>query len=148
MQNRGDIVHLVASIPRRNGGGAEGMWGERVGTDRVRLRNTPFFVPGLSLNDVVFTARRKGVVRFAGISLRGGHSTYWILTCAGDSWVSQWDRLRELGCSSETTKFGDGRVALAVDVPPHAPIGHVLALLDEGVAAGVWEYDEGHRGHP
>lgn len=45
-------------------------------------------------------------------------------------------------------ELGDGRVGLAVDVPPHAPIGHVLALLDEAVAAGVWEYDQGQRGHP
>jgi len=148
MPKEGDIVHLVASIPRRNGGGAEGMWGERVGTGRVRLRNTPFSVPGLSLNDVVFTKRRKGVLTIAGVSLRGGHSTYWILTCAGADWEGQWARLRQLGCTYEGTQLGDGRVGLAADVPPHAPIEKVLALLDEGVATGVWEYDEGHRGHP
>ncbi|MFT3912936.1 MAG: DUF4265 domain-containing protein [Anaeromyxobacteraceae bacterium] len=148
MQRGEDVIHVIATVPRRFGGGSEGMWGERVGADRVRLRNTPFSVPGLSYNDVVFTERRKGILRIAGVSLRGGHSTYWILTCAGASWEALWARLRALGCSYESTRVGDDRVCLAADVPPHAQIDDVLALLDEGVAEGIWEYEEGHREHP
>lgn len=50
-----------------------------------------------------------------------------------------------LGTRARQRRAADRRES--ADVPPHAPIEEVLALLDEGEAAGAWHYEEGHRGH-
>lgn len=63
----------------RNGIRSETLWAELVGVGRVRLRNTPFHVAGVSAEDVVFVRREHGCLVCKGVSLRGGHSTYWIV---------------------------------------------------------------------
>jgi hypothetical protein len=52
--------------------------------------------------------------------------------------------LQAAGCSFEGV---EGRL-LAVDVPPRANIHHVYHLLQHGEDDGVWEFEEGHCGHP
>jgi hypothetical protein len=149
VRNDDDVVHFVVELqPReRHGIRTEGLWGERVADGRLRLRNTPFLVPDLSMDDIVFAKKRRGVLTFAGVSLRGGHSTYWIMTAGPDSWKSHWTRLKLLGCRYESTGLGDGRIVLAMDVPARTNLEDVLQVLDEGTAAGVWDYEEAHRGH-
>ncbi len=123
----------------------ERLWAEPVGHGRFRLRNTPFFAFGVSFHDVVFGEERKGQIMFSGVSLRGGHSTYRLMpekTRRGD-FPRYWAPLQELGCSYEE----EGRV-LAVDVPPHANINEAYVLIEEGYSAGVWDFEEGHCGHP
>jgi hypothetical protein len=122
----------------------EHLWAEVVGDGRFRLRNTPFHVYGVSFLDVVFAKPRRGQLVFSGVSIRGGHSTFWIqVTPAGDkAFSAQWQRLARLGCGYES----HGSV-YAVDVPPAASIDEVYAVLEDGEAAGVWLFEEAHRGH-
>jgi uncharacterized protein DUF4265 len=55
-----------------------------------------------------------------------------------------WERLQALGCTYEQASSH----LLLVDVPPHADIYAVYVLLEEGENAGVWDFEEGHCGHP
>lgn len=133
--------------PKRHGGMVgESMWAEQVGRNRFRLDNIPFSVHGVSYRDVVFgRLGRTGRLTFAGVSLRGGHSTCWI--AARDEPKSaeledRWSRLRELGCKAERAER-----LLAVDVPPATDFAEVEALLEAGFVANVWDYEIAHCGH-
>ncbi len=131
-----------------HGHATERLWAEVVAGNRYRLRNSPFFARGVSVEDVVFAETGTDGQRvFAGTSLAGGHSTYRLmLKVAVDSEVfrARWLPLERQGCSFEGVK---GKL-LAVDVPPKADIHGVYALLQTGAEAGVWDFEEGHCGHP
>ncbi len=139
-----------------HGSATERLWAEPVGVGRYRLRNTPFFAFDVSFEDIVFgqereepslpeTDTRVSQIYFAGVSIRGGHSTYrlWLLAKLNDSvFLKYWEPVQRLGCSYEQG------LVLAVDVPPSADIKDVYELLEAGLAAGAWEFEEGHCCHP
>jgi hypothetical protein len=125
-----------------HGSATERLWAEPVVVGRYRLRNTPFFVFGVSAEDIVFAKERQGRLLFAGVSLRGGHSSYRIAVSDQHLFDRSWKHLQALGCSYE-----EGQV-LAVDVPPRADIHEVYELLEAGERAGAWDFEEGHCGHP
>ena len=128
-----------------HGSATERLWAEPVGAARYRLRNTPFFAFGVSNEDVVFGEDRGGQIVFTGVSIRGGHSTYRLRLLGegrNDVFRKQWEPLARRGCSYE-----EGPV-LAVDVPPSADIHTVYELLEAGASAGIWDFEEGHCGHP
>jgi hypothetical protein len=130
-----------------HGSATETLWAERVDPRRFRLRNVPFFVFGVSVEDVVFARAAEGIFEFEGISIRSGHSTYRIITKetgSAESFGQKWQVLEQLGCTYEQ---GPGCLK-AVDVPPRANIYKVYELLEQGEREGVWEFEEGHCGHP
>ena len=129
-----------------HGNATERVWVEPLGKDRFRLRNSPFYAFGVSNEDVVLGTKTEGQIQFGSVVLYGGHSTYRLRLQNRDltaqSFVKAWDPLQALGCSYE-----EGPV-LAVDVPPSVDIYAVYDLLQAGEAAGVWDFEEGHCGHP
>jgi hypothetical protein len=144
----GEMVKMLVRVPPqdRQGITAETMWAERVGADRFRLANTPFWVRDLSFRDVVFARVRRGILTYAGVSLRGGHSTCWMVIRVArtdEAFVRRWARLHELGCRYE----GAGGRTFAIDVPPEAPFDLVESLLEAGADGGIWDYEVAHRGH-
>lgn len=149
MTTPGEMVKISFRIDPERGGGIEGesLWAERVGTNRFRIANIPVYVPGVSFRDVVFGRRRRdGVLVFAGVSLRGGHSTVWVAPRVEpdtEAVRSRWAQLRELGCGWERA----GRLR-AVDVPPGADFATVEAQLEAGFVAGDWDYEIAHCGQP
>jgi hypothetical protein len=129
-----------------HGSATESLWAEPVQGGRYRLRNSPFYAFGVSAEDVVFAQEQEGLLFFTGVSLRGGHSTYRIMKArepGPEQFERHWEPLRQAGCSYEA---GPGRL-LAVDVPSEADFQHVYTLLEQGEHAGVWHFEEGHRGH-
>ena len=87
-----------------HGSATERLWAEPLGSGRYRLRNTPFFAFDVSFEDIVFGEDRDGQTFFAGVSIRGGHSTYRLrLLTARDGSVfpKYWDPIQRLGCSYE-----------------------------------------------
>lgn len=117
-----------------------------MGNDRFRLRNSPFYAFGVSNDDIVLGAETDEQIQFRRVVFRGGHSTYRLRLRTRDlkaeSFVQAWTPLEKLGCSYE-----EGSV-LAVDVPPSTDIYAVYDLLQAGESADVWEFEEGHCGHP
>lgn len=128
--------------------GTESMWAEPLGKDKYHLDNSPFYAYGLSWHDVVIAKPVQSRLVFQGIAERGGHSTYRIILNKGVTLRSRkfkqwWNALQELGCTYEEM---DGHL-LTVDVPPQANIYKVYETLEQGVEAGVWDFEEAHCGH-
>ncbi len=142
------LVRIVFELDSSawHGNATERLWAEQIGTGRYRLRNSPFFAFDVSNEDIVFGVERDGQVFSAGVSIRGGHSTYRLRLKGvrlGDvAFTAHWKPLEKLSCS-----FEEGEV-LAVDVPAKADIHAVYESLAAGESAGVWEFEEGHCGHP
>ena len=113
------------------------MWAEQVDGNRCRLKNSPFFVRGVSFDDIIFVRPdRGGIPNFRGVSIRGGHSTYWVTLNApreSSEFKTAWKALEALGCGFE----GGGDGLLSVDVPPAADISEVYTLLEAGQVAGT-----------
>ena len=125
----------------------ETVWAEKLGGNRYRIRNSPFYAFGVSADDVIFAnPDDEAKLVFGGVSIRGGHSTYRLMRsaqCEALTFQSYWERLASLGCSYEE---GPGRL-LAVDVPPSVDIYDVYELMERGEASGAWHFEEGHCGH-
>lgn len=145
-----DLVKVLFWLEPETGEGAatETLWAERLDERRFRLRNAPFFVFGVSVEDVVLARTSEdGVLEFEAVVVHGGHSTYRLKidAAAPAERVQQgWQALEQLGCTYEQ---GPGALR-AVDVSPKANIHKVYALLEQGELEGLWEFDEGHCGHP
>lgn len=114
------------------------------------LRNTPYYVRGISFMDVVRVIKQDRLLRFLDVIEHAGHSTYRIISADRNSFKNLWCKLELLGCSYESTiqRTSEGnRDLYAVDVPKEADIYKVYQILEEGKARGVWIFEEGHCGH-
>ena len=132
-----------------HGYATESLWVEKVGRNRYRLRNVPFYADGLSIEDIVVATDGPAKRVVSEVAERGGHSTYRLFLQSGidtesDAFREHWEPIENLGCTYERAT---GRL-LAVDVRPRADICEVYRLLERGADVGVWDFEEGHCGHP
>ncbi len=131
-------------------GEIETMWAEVVGPGRYRLRNLPYLAVGLAFDDIVTVkpAETGAWPMLDDVVERSGHSTYRLALPDGQSFeggfAEAWKPLRQLGCAFE--RFSD-RLA-GVDIPPETDVVQAYQLLEQGMADGVWWFDEVHVGHP
>lgn len=128
---------------------SEGLWAEELDSGEYSIRNSPFYIYGISASDVVYARNIDGALTFAGVAKRGGHSTYRILLKESQSidspeFLRVWKPLQDIGCTYELAKSR----WLAVDVPMATDIFAAYKLLEQGEAAGVWTFEEAHCGHP
>lgn len=124
----------------------ETLWAAAVDDKACILRNVPFYIYGVSYGDSVVVEQKGDQRLFRRVYERGGHSTYRIFLVdqkAEDQFETTWSPLDELGCTYErATDY-----LIAVDVPSEANIYSVYAALENGLAAGFWDFEEGHCGH-
>lgn len=140
------LVKLVFALEPKawHGSATETLWAERIDDSRFRLRNAPFYVYGVSAEDIVLAKDRDDELWFSHVVLRGGHSTYRLFVkkeASKQDFAAFWRPLGQLGCIYE-----EGSV-LAVDVPARADIQKAYDQLAAGYRAGVWDFEEGHCGH-
>lgn len=144
MPSKNGLVKVIFEVGDREEGHTESVWAKPEGEGRYKLCNSPFYVYGVSFEDVVFAKKEGESLLFTGVAATSGHSTYRIVV--SDAGKSQLDarlsQLNGLGCTYEGGPF------LALDVPPESDIHHVYKLLEEGEHDGLWEFEEGHCGHP
>ena len=123
----------------------ESVWCDPVGTD-FRLRNAPFFIKGLAVNDT-FQAEPDPVnghiFEFVLVD-SSAHSLIWILNNGQADIDPLLAQFRDLGCSTE----GLERFSLySVDIPPQVADLPLNDLLDTAEKAGfdlafpVWRRD-------
>ncbi len=118
---------------------AEALWAEELGEGRYLLRSAPFLAFELAVEDVVTASVIDGVLTFGAVVERGGGSTYRVHSPAGiESQAARLEALEELDVTAEL----DGEWA-ALDVPSHADLEEVYALLVDGEEAGAWSFEEG-----
>ena len=68
---------------------AENLWAEPVGGGRFRIENTPFYVYGVSFQDVVLADESAERLSFREVTSRGRHSTYRILVQSPEGYESE-----------------------------------------------------------
>lgn len=144
-----DLVKVSFPLPPDSipGGGTETVWAEDLGSGSYRVRNSPFYIKGISFEDIVRAKEKDDQLLFSDVAARGGHSTYRLFLRGGRSeedFIRAWEPLEQLGCSYE----GATKRLLAIDVPPEANIYQAYKRLQDGEAAGIWDFQEGHCGHP
>lgn len=129
--------------------GTETIWAETKGPGLFMVSNIPFYVYGVSFGDVVSgrpAGDRNASVGFLAVHEHSGHSTYRVLLRSEIS-SAQFElhrrRLEALGCGFESV----GRL-YSVDVPAETDIHATYQCLEAGERAGVWDFEEGHCGHP
>jgi hypothetical protein len=146
------LVKITFPLPledQAQGVEAENLWAQPLGGSRFRIDNVPFYIYGISSEDVVLANEVEGRLKFQEVATRGGHSTYRVLVkdSAGyesDGFQRLWTRLHELGCSYEVAK----RRWITIDVPPTSDVFAVYRTLEEGSENGVWTFEEAHCGNP
>jgi hypothetical protein len=127
--------------------GTETMWAEPRSSERFSLRNVPFYAYGVSYGDVVGAVADEGSLTVREVVGRGGHSTYRLFVTNTEElqrFEEFWQPLERLGCTVERAT----ERLFAVDVPPNADINAAYDALSQGEAAGVWDFEEAHLGHP
>jgi hypothetical protein len=138
-----ELVKIVFDLPVNDGPIAtESLWAERLGASLYRLRNVPFYLRGVSEQDIVRVEENDGRLIVAGIIDRGGHSTYRIFLpeqTSEEQFSKDWIPLQELGCTYERAR----RRLVAIDVPPHADVYAVYDVLEHGEKERRWEFKEG-----
>ncbi|WP_170136348.1 DUF4265 domain-containing protein [Nannocystis exedens] len=122
---------------------SESLWAEDLGSGRYKLRNSPWFMYGVSFEDVV-RARPvvDGVLEFVEVLEPSGSSTFRILlreNIEPTMFERYWKPLQALGCTWEQAK----KRLYAVDAPRGADLEQVADLLERGVADGVWDWETG-----
>lgn len=125
--------------------GSESVCCELVGTS-YRLKNAPFFIKGLAVNDVFHAEPDvvNGHIFEFRVVEASEHSLVWILNTTGADIEPVLARLRGFGCAIERLD----RFSLhAVDVPPDVQGTDLDAVLDSAEEAGldlgfpVWRRD-------
>jgi Domain of unknown function (DUF4265) len=133
---------------RGHGVEAENIWAECVGTDSYRIDNIPFYVYGISFDDVVCARERNGCLAFDAVRSHSGHSTYRVLIkdeagFESPAFKRSWLILEQLGCSFEVAR----RRWVSIDVPPSSDVFAVYKALELGEQDAVWTFEEAHCGH-
>ena len=79
--NRTSLVKVFFKLDDTDWHGydTESVWAEKVSSNRCRLRNTPFYIKGVSFHDVVFVKKNNGNLIYESTSMLAGHSTYRII---------------------------------------------------------------------
>ncbi len=126
-------------------GTSESVWAQLLSNGYLKIDNIPFYVRGISLNDLVEGELiADGVYRFKNVKEHSGHSTYrvyWSAAKGSRQYERSCKKLTAFGCGYEQ---GLGQLG-AVDVPPNVDIDTVDAYLEKMEEDGVWEFEEGHH---
>lgn len=141
----------LSESDREDGVAAEYLWAEPIGNHSYRIDNIPFFVYGISLDDVVRAIYIEGCLEFQNVIRHNGHSTYRVIledtisiSQESGGLQSLLKRLEVIGCSRELAKAR----LIAIDVPTTTDIFVVYKILEDGEEQGIWSFEEAHCGHP
>lgn len=124
----------------------ERLWAERVGPGRFRLLNNPFFLFGISADDVV---EADDGFKFRRVVSRGGHSTYRIFLQGGRTitepdFLAYWRPISDLGATFENANDH----FISVDIPPGVDVAAIYELMEKGERDGMWAFEEVHYAGP
>jgi hypothetical protein len=125
---------------------AETLWAVSLGGGRYRLENIPFYIYGVSAEDVVSAENVDGFLEFREVVSPSGHSTYRVFPRdplpPPDVIEERLAALRALGTSSER-----GKRLITLDVPPDADIDAIYRVFEYGDdVEKLWSMEEAHYG--
>ncbi|MEI9889151.1 MAG: DUF4265 domain-containing protein [Rhizomicrobium sp.] len=127
----------------------ETMWARQLHDNTYVIDNSPFDAFGVSYMDRVRVTNENGLLTFAGVVERGGHSTYRIKMRGGaghEVFLKYWPILALLGCTYEGA---DTTPRLySIDIPRQEAVKTAYAYLEDLEKKGVWYFEEAHYFHP
>lgn len=128
---------------------AEYLWAQDLGDGTFLIDNVPMYVRGISCDDVVAATEVDGELNYNTVVRRGGHSTYRVMLLEAETFTEEpisplWNKLATEGCSYAGLA---GKRLFAIDVPQEADIAIVYAILEEGLHAGLWDFEEANCQH-
>ncbi len=120
---------------------SESMWAEGLDRDSFRLDNVPFFMYGISYNDILNTVIKENSFFFNKIIKRGGHSTLraYFLNKNKDQQERIVENISTLGATIERAS----EPHVAIDIPSSIKLEPIIDLLKKAESEGVLEYEEG-----
>jgi hypothetical protein len=123
----------------------ETLWASKMPqTDTYRIDNIPFFVKGISSEDIVSAEERDGQLTFVKL-IKPSKNSVFRLYVADESKVAEvCDGFKRLGCDSEKSGIPG---LIAIEIPGRIPIAPIATLIEEGARSGQWEYEEGVLRH-
>ena len=122
----------------------EHLWAEMLSDGSYEIGNTPFFVRGISIGDVVTAREEDDMLVFQDLVRASGHSTIRVVVADVAEMPSLQEALQALGCAIEMSHLPN---LLSVDVPEDVDYAIVRAYLKRGEREGRWEYEEGALRH-
>lgn len=134
-------VRVVFELPDGDVATAENLWAKRLADGNFELTNIPALAYGVNLGDVIRAQKKEdGRYYFAGLVGRGGHRTFRVAPNEGAE--GRLDVLRQmvLTCGGQVERSGE--MYFAIDLPPDAQVAAMTELLEQGEAAGDWEFEE------
>jgi hypothetical protein len=140
-------VRVLFHLDRENQQGfkTESVWAVRIDSKALRVANSPFFVFGVSAEDVITARDIGGVLEFDRLLSKAGHSTYRVFlqqrrTIQSAPFREYWKPISALGATFEKA---NGRF-ISVDIPPGKNIHAIYELLEKGERDGIWAFEEGN----
>jgi Domain of unknown function (DUF4265) len=138
-----DPVKIFFALERRDDGYPpedwEGIWAVPLGGNRFKIDNIPFFVRGISCDDVVLAVVANNELRFKGLLETSANSTIRLIVYDLDGVKKVRDHLKSFGCDVEGTGIPG---LLAVNVPSPT-LDDVLAYVRKGFDKDQWDFEEG-----
>lgn len=122
----------------------EHLWAEAMPDGLFRIDNTPFFVRGVSIGDVVTAREEDAMLVFQEVVHPSGHSTIRVVVPNVADMQTVQETLQAFGCAIEMSHLPN---LLSVDVPENADYTAVRAYLEQGERDTRWEYEEGAIRH-
>ncbi len=125
----------------------EHLWAESLGNNLFKIDNVPFFVKGISCEDIIEAfADSKGDLRYRSLVKQSTHSTLRVIVFRDSPDARTLEervadlrkQLERVGCSTELSHL-PGLVAVDMDI---AVTSNALETLQAGEKADLWEYEE------
>ena len=131
---------MLFPFPTEDGEELESMWVEPTEPNLFVVKNAPFYVRGVSAEDVVRGRHdAEGLLRFERIERHSGHSTVRVIFFDDARRQGALDELCSLGCSFEGA---DTPGLFAIDVPAEASWPVLQETLRRLSNDGVLDWEE------
>lgn len=121
--------------------GAEFLIGNLVASQYVKLDNTPFFVEGVALGDVVNCSGELTDLTFNCVFEESGNKAVSIIFIDDSFADTLYQKLKKTGCYVEYGEFPEYSM-LAVCIFVNISYAEVKSILDEAAADGLISYAE------
>jgi len=122
----------------------ESLWGRSLANNLFQIDNIPFFVRGVSCEDIVAVQAIGKDLYFKEIVHTSGHSTVRIIVYDENQTQPLRQSLRDYGCSSELSHIS---TLISVDIPPEIELSKIIDFLAQGEKQEIWGYEEASIRH-
>lgn len=112
--------------------GAESVWAVDLGQDLYRISNIPFFVPLLSMEDIIIAKKEEdNILYYQKTYKHSDHSTLRIMCKDTEQRINFITTIKNEGCEVESIK--EYPSLLTIDVPPSSNYTKILKIIKKEV---------------